>query len=269
MAKPVRAVERAFEVLAYLNAHSGVNANQVAIGTNLSRGTAARMLETLERAGYVQRYGNVSGYRLTEKVMSLASGFDTEAWILGIAWPEVRTFGAAIVWPAMVAVPRGLNMEVPFTTDSSTPLVFHRRAGGHALPMLASAAGRCYLAFSSTAQREVTLDLLESDAPDPWKALAANRADIKRILRQVRVHGFASSDSTEADTISIAAPIMYNGEPRITIGARYFKRSLSAAEVEIKLVRPLLQTAAAISARLQGIHPPEDTKIDNRLKAPA
>jgi IclR family mhp operon transcriptional activator len=251
MAKPVRAVARVIEVLTYLNKHNGSNSNRVAIGTKLSRGTAYRMLETLEGVGLVERRGGEGGgYWLTSRVRQLSAGFDEESWISAVALPEIQRLGKSIVWPVMLTTPRGVDMLLRATTDSSTSLVHNRYLIGHTVPMLGSAAGRCYLAHAPHAQFEATVDLIEKVAPAPWPQIAKNRRALARLLREVRDRGVAFAETPEGSTISLAVPIMLADEPRAILAARYFKGAMTIEEAETRLVGPLKQTAGRISDRL-------------------
>jgi len=251
MAKPVRAVARVIEVLTYLNKHNGSNSNQVAIGTKLSRGTAYRMLETLEGAGVVERREKESGgYWLTAKVQQLSAGFDEESWISTVAVPEIHRLGKLIVWPVMLTTPRGIEMLLRATTDSNTSLVRNRYLIGHTVPMLGSAAGRCYLAYAPKAQFDATLDLIRRTAPEPWREIAKDRRSLNRLLREVRGRGVAYAQAPEGGTTSLAVPIMLVNEPRAILAARFFNGAMTIEEAEIRLVGPLKLAAEHISSGL-------------------
>ncbi|MPZ56050.1 MAG: helix-turn-helix domain-containing protein [Rhizobiales bacterium] len=251
MAKPIRAIARVIEILTYLNKHNGSNSNQVAIGTKLSRGTAYRMLETLEGVGLVDRRINEgNGYWLTGKVRQLSAGFDEESWISAVALPEIRRLGKSIVWPVMLTTPRGIEMVLRATTDSSTSLVRNRYLVGHTIPMLGSAAGRCYLAFTPHAQFEATVDLIVKMAPAPWREIAKDRRALHRLLREIRDRGVAHAQPPERGTMSLAVPIMLGDEPRAILAARYFKGAMTVEDAETRLVGPLKAAAARISDSL-------------------
>ena len=93
-------------------------------------------------------------------VRALSDGFDDEAMLAHIAKPHLAALGAQIVWPVAVATPSGATMMIRETTDRQSPLALERYSAGFRVPMLASAAGRAYLAYCSTSQREALLELL-------------------------------------------------------------------------------------------------------------
>jgi IclR family mhp operon transcriptional activator len=251
MSKSIRSVERLIEILTFLNRRNGSNSNQVALGTSLSRGTAYRMLETLVHIGIVERKdGEGGGYWLTSKVRELSAGFDEESWISEIAGPEMARLCDSIVWPVMLTTPRGVDMLLRATTDAKTALVLIRHIVGHTVPMLGSAAGRCYLAFAPPAQREAILDLIGRTAPSPWNELAADRKSLSRMLNDIRDHGVATAESPEGGTVSLAAPIMIGDEPRAILGTRYFRRAMSVEIASQRLFSPLQRAAQDIGSML-------------------
>jgi len=187
MAKPIRAILRAMDVLAYLNKHNGANSNQVSLGISLPRGTTYRMLETFEAAGLVeQRPNGGGGYWLTHKVQQLSAGFDDETWIAAVALPEMRLLCKSIVWPVMLTTPRETEMLLRATTDASSPFVRTRYVLGHTVPMLGSSTGRCYLAHLPQSQYEATVDLIARIAPEPWCQIARDRHALDQMRRERR-----------------------------------------------------------------------------------
>jgi IclR family mhp operon transcriptional activator len=249
MAKPVRAVERAVKILIYLNGSNGSNSNQVARGTGLSRGTAYRMLETLAAEGLVEMPQPDGRYWLTRKVRQLADGFDDEEWISTVARPEMRGLTEAIAWPAMLTTAAGINMILRATTDTQTSLVFRRYPIGHAVPILGSATGRCYLAYCSASRRSALLDLIPRLAPEPWAGLVANKAGIDKLLSGIRNRRICLAPAPDGISTGVAVPILVEGEPRAVLAMRYFKTAMNEAEAMARFADPLHRWADRIGAR--------------------
>jgi len=109
-----------------------------------------------------------------------------------------------IVWPMDIATPAGTAMLVRETSRS--PLALESYGVGDLLPMLTSAAGRAYLAFSKAPVREVVLDSL---AASPDERLARDRPEIERILQESRTQGFGVSQRARrvSQEITLALPL--------------------------------------------------------------
>ncbi len=246
MAKPVRAVERVVRILLYLNQFNGLNSNQVALGTKLSRGTAYRMLETLRVEGLVETHHDDGRYWLTRKVRQLADGFDDEEWISSIARPEMNRLTKAIAWPVMLTTAGGIEMVLRATTDPQTSLLFRRHTVGHVVPILGSAAGRCYLAYCTKNRRDAVLELIIKMAPNPWPEVASNRTAVQKILAGIRRQRLSVSETPDRRSMSLAVPILIKGEPLAVLGMRHFKSAMTEAEAIRRFAGPLQRSAAWI-----------------------
>ncbi len=156
--RPIRALNRGLEVLTELNRLERAAINTLAAAAGLPRTTTYRILETLRLAGYVDRDAHDDCYRPTIMVRALSDGFDDEALVAHIAKPLLAALGEQIVWPVAVATPSGSTMMIRETTDASSPLALEQYSAGVRVPMLASAAGRAYLAFCPAAQRDALLE---------------------------------------------------------------------------------------------------------------
>src|ERR1700743_1354935 len=158
--RPIRALNRGLDVLTELNRLERAAINTLASAVGLPRTTTYRILETLRLAGYVDRDAHDDCYRPTIMVRALSDGFDDEALVAHIAKPLLASLGAQIVWPVAIATPSGSTMMIRETTDRDSPLALERFSAGVRVPMLGSVAGRAYLAFCPSAQRDALLELL-------------------------------------------------------------------------------------------------------------
>src|ERR1700690_3272771 len=158
--RPIRALNRGLEVLTELNRLERAAINTLANAVGLPRTTTYRILETLRRAGYVERDSHDDCYRPTIMVRALSEGFDDEAMVAYIAKPHLAALCAAIVWPIAIATPSGASMVIRETTDRQSPLALEQYGAGIRVPMLTSAAGRAYLAYCTAQQHETLLELL-------------------------------------------------------------------------------------------------------------
>lgn len=218
--RPIRALSRGLEVLAELNRRERAPIHTLSSAVRLPRTTTFRILETLRLAGFVQRDAHDDCYRPTVLVRSLADGFDDEAMIAHIGKAHLSALATEIVWPIDIATPAGSVMVVRETSRS--PLALESIGAGDALPMLNSAAGRAYLAFSKTALREALLDSLVH-AASPDDRLARDRPEIERLLQETRVQGFGLSQRSRriSQEISLALPLRGSDRVLGTLAVRF------------------------------------------------
>ncbi|KPJ81835.1 MAG: hypothetical protein AMJ58_03505 [Gammaproteobacteria bacterium SG8_30] len=241
--RPIRALMRGLDALAVLNLRNGATVSEVASEIGLPRTTTYRVLETLCEAGYVFRDSADDRYRLTIKVRGLSDGFDDEAWIGQIARPVLNDLCRDVVWPVAIATPSGAAMIVRETTDHRSPLAVERYAAGSRVPLLASAAGRVFLAFCTSQQRDALVDILARSAREEDK-LARNPSELGRILNETRAQGYASAIRARrvSDEISLAVPILLEDRVLACLTLRF---SASAVPMKVALDRflPKLQEA--------------------------
>jgi IclR family transcriptional regulator, mhp operon transcriptional activator len=108
----------------------------------------------------VTRSSPADRFCLTPKVRSLSDGFLEDDWIADVAAPEMAQFTRDLVWPAaLMTFDRG-RMLVRETTHEASVLSIDHGMVGRSLPMLRTAAGRCYLACCSTSERRAILEML-------------------------------------------------------------------------------------------------------------
>ena len=204
--RPIRALSRGLEVLAELNRRERAPIHTLSSAVRLPRTTTFRILETLRLAGFVERDAHDDCYRPTVHVRSLADGFDDEAMIAHIGKAYLPALAKEIVWPMDIATPAGAGMLVRETSRS--PLALEPGGSGDLLPMLTSAAGRTYLAFSKAEVREAVLEALVRIAP-PDDRLARDRPEIERILQESRAQGFGLSQRARriSQELTLALPL--------------------------------------------------------------
>jgi IclR family mhp operon transcriptional activator len=220
--RPIRALNRGLEVLTELNRLERAAINTLANAVGLPRTTTYRILETLRLGGYVERDAHDDCYRPTIMVRALSEGFDDEAMLAHIAKPHLAALCTAIVWPIAIATPAGSVMMIRETTDMQSPLALEQYGAGIRVPMLTSAAGRAYLAFCSTPQREALLELL-SRSSLPEDRLVRSRVEVERILNETRTQGFgmASRARRVSEETSLAIPVRVEDRVLATISVRY------------------------------------------------
>jgi IclR family mhp operon transcriptional activator len=257
----VRSASRALRLLVALNQRGQATLSELALDAQLSRPTALRMLRTLEAEGFVLRAPDPHHYQPTHRVRLLSHGFEDETWITQCARPHMLALGEKLVWPISIATIYGTRMRIRDNTDSTSPLAVRRLAAGLSLPLLESASGKVYLAWCSAAQRQTLLDLLERSS-DPADRLARERAEVRRVLGDVRERGYAlhhvKLQVAVSDLTTLSVPVFAN---KRIIAALTIRLSRSAVPDRVAVGRfltPLRSTSAAITADFEqrGLRPP-------------
>lgn len=220
--RPIRALNRGLDVLTELNRLERAAINTIAQAVELPRTTTYRILETLRLAGYVERDPHDDCYRPTIMVRALSDGFDDEAMLAHIARPHLSALCEQIVWPVAIATPSGSAMMIREATDHQSPLALEHYGAGVRVPMLASAAGRAYLAYCATPQREALLELLGRSSL-PEDRLARNRQEVERLLNETRTQGYAISQRARrvSEETSLAIPIRAKDRILASVTVRY------------------------------------------------
>lgn len=243
--RPIRALVRGLDALTVLNMRDGATVSEVAHEIRLPRTTVYRILETLCDAGFIFRDGADDRYRLTIQVRALSDGFDDEAWVTQIAKPIIHDLSREIVWPISIATLSGTTMLVRECTDHSSPLAVERYSAGYRAPLLTTAGGRVYLAFSPVPQRETLIEILARSNKEEDKAARA-RAELSRQLAEIKSQGYATAVRTRRlmEEISVSLPILLDEQVVASLTVRF---ASSAVPLKAGLERflPKLRLCAA------------------------
>ncbi|MGE0581666.1 MAG: helix-turn-helix domain-containing protein [Steroidobacteraceae bacterium] len=245
--RPIRALIRGLDALTVLNLRNGATVSEVAQDIRLPRTTTYRILETLSHAGYVYRDPVDDRYRLTIMVRGLSDGFDDEAWVTQVARPFLNELTKDIVWPVAIASLSGTSMMVRESTDHRSPLAVERFSAGFRVPLLTSASGRVFLAFSSPAQRDSLLEILSRSTRDADK-LAGNRTEVHKILAETRTQGYATAVRPRrvTDEITMAVPVQLEDRVLAAVSVRFSGTAVPMKLAVERFLPKLRETAGNI-----------------------
>ncbi len=191
--KPVAAVLRGLEILRLVSQGRRATVKALHAATGYDKATIVRMLETLIHAGYVVQDAEAGGYRVSGRVLQLASGYDRLQQSAELAAPTLARFRAEVGWPSDFALRDGDAMIVAGTSREPGPLAFNRRPGFRA-PILETSIGRAYLAFCPEEERQQILAQLRAVGVRIPPA-----ADLDALLAQVRDEGVAIMDAAYSE----------------------------------------------------------------------
>ena len=204
----VRSLERGLDVLTVINQHNGITPGDIARIADIPRPTVYRLIETLEEQKFVVRDHSGGKWRATLKTKTLSSGYRDEDWVSRHAVPTMIQLGKEILWPLDLVMFNDHQMEIRESTHHYSPYSIDHGMVGQCLPILDTASGRAYLAFSPQIERERTLVSLRT-SHGLNTAIVVEDGPLDHVLdrsRQLgmgfRIHGFRSA------TMSLSAPIM-------------------------------------------------------------
>jgi IclR family transcriptional regulator, mhp operon transcriptional activator len=247
----VRSLERGLALLVAMNKRKLPSVVELARDTRLPRPTIYRLLETLNRAGFVARSSPADRFCLTPKVRSLSDGFLEDNWISEIAAPVMAKFTRDRVWPAALMTFEEGRMLVRETTHEASVLSIDHGMVGRSLPMLRTAAGRCYLAFCSANERRAILEMLAcSPMLEDRGARESDR--VGALLDVIRTNGFAIQDrEINPKTSGMAIPIRNGSRVLGCLSLIWISSALTITQAEHQLLSPLRSMAQRIETAVR------------------
>ena len=243
----MRGAIRALEVLRALNLRNGATIVELYRMTGISRPALYRVVRTLCASGYLEADRDRDGFHLTPLVRQLSEGFDDDAWITDIAGPVLDHLQQEVIWPTDLFAFHNDSMVMRRTTRRASPWTIDRAMVGLHIPLLITAVGRAYLAFSAPNVRDGILHrLAESQRPDD--AIANDRHAVELMLTEVRRQGYATREQGfMRETGSIAVPVLLNGVAQCSVAITYISSALNAQEAARRYGDRLKVAASEIS----------------------
>ncbi len=234
---------RALVLLKAMNQRAVSTVHDLAGQTGISKPSIVRLLGILIEDGYVQRAGKAGSYTLTGEVLQLASGYSQDTSIVRAAGPVMDKLTTEIGWPTALGLFEQGTMRVRQSTISTSPLSWYRTTLHQKLPLLSSAMGLVYLAFSTVPARRALICFAPSDGIGPAE-LSEER------FEQIRERGFAVRPPTpEHPTFSISVPLLDGDRVIAALSVTLFARSMAFREAVVRYLRPLRATAETIVNR--------------------
>ncbi len=216
MSEPVRAVERALDILlCFSQAQPVLSLTEVAGQVGISKSTVHRLLATLETKRFVTRDKTSGLYHLGFRFIEMASlvlyDIDLDRW----AFPYLQRLCAECGETVDLAALDGGHV-IYLQVVESPQRVKIAAAVGQRLPAQCTASGKAFLAFMP---KEQVRDLAQQGLIRCTDNTSESLADLYEDLRITRERGFAMSEQEyEQDINAVAAPILdASGCPALVI----------------------------------------------------
>jgi IclR family transcriptional regulator, pca regulon regulatory protein len=204
----VQSLAKGFRVLqAFTAEEPELKLAEVARRAGLDNGTAFRLLETLVRLGYLERFPETKQYRLTLKPLELGFNAIARMDLRTIAQPELRTLVGTVREAASIGIlDRDEVVYIERYHEGQARLGVDIRVGSR-LPAYCTAIGHSILAFLPRAETRHILGMSRRVRVNEHTPVTLE--EIEERLTEVRAAGYAISDSEYIAGLRVlAAPIL-------------------------------------------------------------
>lgn len=238
---PVASLIKGIRVLEVTNEFGPIGLSQVCRITNLPKATTFRMLETLKSEGYIDFDGDKKTYSIAVRSLALSNKFSPNEFLLRTAAPIMKILRRELGWPSDLAIFQHDKMVIVETNRLPGALSTNRTVGSR-VPILASATGRSYLAFSSEAVQQHILNALNY-SEDKYERLAKDPDKVAKILKKTVKNGYGISNREFLPVnLSAAVPVIVKDKVVCCINVITLANMVTLKELKKKYV-PLLQKA--------------------------
>jgi len=265
--QPIRSVTRALHVLQAINRHGALTMTQISKAVKLPYPTTCRVVYTLLSEGVIERETSRKYYRPTALAQSLSCGYQPRVRLVAIARPHIEKLTKKTGWPVSLASRVGPVMVIQDSTHSLTTMTFSDYHPGYSLPILSSASGMAYLAYTDIDERRDIIEQIKRSSIDD--------EDISRIgntqenyFDMIKEDGYASfirnpHTKDPGKTSSIAVPLYHNDNIVGSMTLVFFSTSLRVKEAFEKYKDDIHETQANINKDLveMKLFKPEELKL--------
>ena len=172
----VPAAEKALDVLEFMaDRPDGVTQTEISIGVGRSIHEIYRIIQFLEKRGYLVRAPKSDRYRLSLKLFELAHKHPPMNRLIDVALPAMRALANDSDQSCHLAVLRDLKILVVLQIDSPLPMRYSVAVGSE-FPILETSSGAVLLANLPEREREQLIDrIVEADESEPDRGKIESR----------------------------------------------------------------------------------------------
>jgi len=229
----IRSVSRALNVLQAVNRHGALSMTQISNLVELPYPTTCRIVGTLILEGFIVREASRKYYRPTALVQSLSCGYQPRVRLVSIARRHIEKLTRDTGWPVSIASRVGSSMVIQDSTHSMTTMTFSDYHPGFTLPILSSASGMAYLAFTSEEDRgEILSQLSEKSEEEEIHMFGKNPELYFEIIRKEGYASYIRNPHTKdpGKTSSIAVPLYLEDTVIGALTLVFFSTTLKVAD---------------------------------------
>lgn len=222
------ALDKGLDIIELLSgASKPLSIADISAGVERTRGEIFRMLLVLEDRGYIAHGDGDAGYSITPRLFRMGMEQPRVKSMMEAALPIMHRLANEIEQPCHLVVPSGEQIVVIARIDPPGDIGLIVRVG-HRRPMSHSTSGKVLLAFQSDHVRDQWIEMIAKFEPD------LNRIHLMRVLKQIRVHGYASSASLEVTGVTdLSAPILQHGYAVCALTVPFIRRNNSSKTIKI------------------------------------
>ena len=245
----VQSVDRALRIIELLKEHpSGQGVTEVANFLQVAKSTAHRLLQSLERHGYVQKVDRDSTYRLGLKFIEMNYFVVKHLNIVEIAKPLIEKLSketGEIVHLVMLD-----NQQVVYIdkVDNLSTIRIYSQVGRRA-PLYCTAVGKCILAYKN--EEEVLGYINQVDFKRFTEHTFATGEELVKELHAIKTRGYSyDNEEHELGIRCVAAPIFdYKGEVQYAVSVTGLLDRMTD-EILKDTIPKLLETVEEISIKM-------------------
>lgn len=230
---------------------SEMTLSEVGAAADLDPGTAFRMLNTLVMLGYVDRIPESRRFRLTLKVVDLGLHAIGRSDLREIARPILRSLVGEISEAASLGVLEGGDvLYIERVRAGLTRMGVDIRIGT-TIPAISSMIGQSILAYLSP--QDLARVAATAPRPGEFSTGPISRAEISRVLGEVRSNGYALSESYYGSGLRVlAVPVLdIDGYPVAAVSVAAPMVRISMDDFRARALEPVRSAAAAIAKAIQ------------------
>jgi DNA-binding IclR family transcriptional regulator len=242
---PVQSVARALELIEALQHQEYVTIGELAELHGVHRATTLRLLQTLERFGYVARGRTRGEFKLGLKLFELGAAFSERYDLLRAARPMMRHLASATGETVDLALYENGEMLL-IESIAARPSAHVGSPVGRRVSASCTTTGKLH--FAAMPEHEIDRILSHRGLPQIGPKSITNRDQLLVELARVRANGYALNDEeTDVNVRFVGVPIDLPGDPRrpcLILGAPAHRLPLNNVP---KVARMLKEAAGHIA----------------------
>ncbi len=243
-----RSLHRGLDILDAL-AQGPAALHELHLRTGLPKSTLRRLLATMVERRYIRRGISDGIYRSNVAIPGAAHGEHTLriGRLVEVARPHMLRLTQQVKWPSDLHVYHAGRMQILESTHGISPFEMPRSGSADTeLNMFVAASGLAYLSALDDEQVQSILDLTRDDEVWSPARFGITPAQVRRMLADVRVRGFATrqlSQTKPQDRNAIAIPLYQALQPVAALTIAW-RREHMKADAFAALHLPALREAA-------------------------